>query len=421
MTSSWQRLDNAAKIFPSSSNKTDSHVFRFTCELYENIDPAILLHAFKSTLDIFDFYKVTLKRGFFWHYLEPTDFDATVSEEKNHLCGAMYNRHQTGPLLELTYFGRRINFEIFHVLSDGTGALSFLRVLVSKYLSEKLGIDEPAIDFDASRAQMQDDSFFKYYSGAELPSQRKTKSCQIQGPKYRENRLRGITGTMSTGTLLRLAHDHNATLTVFLSACLSLAISEVLSNQEKKKPVILCVPVNLRRFFPSQSMRNFFTTIYVPYYFSEHSATLSDVIETILAEFNDELREENVKKLLNFYSSAENHPIAKIIPLKIKDLYLGFAYRRNLQHSTATISNIGVVQMPDVFDEHIRNFEVCSGTKKLHVCLCSYLDKLSISFTSPFLSADIERIFFRILNNMGAEIEIISNDPDEYLETGDQE
>ena len=34
-TGRWRSLDNAAKIFPATSGKKDSRVFRFACELYE--------------------------------------------------------------------------------------------------------------------------------------------------------------------------------------------------------------------------------------------------------------------------------------------------------------------------------------------------------------------------------------------------
>jgi hypothetical protein len=46
----WMRLDNAAKIFPSNTNEKDTKVFRFVCELKEEIDRDTLQRALDKTL-----------------------------------------------------------------------------------------------------------------------------------------------------------------------------------------------------------------------------------------------------------------------------------------------------------------------------------------------------------------------------------
>ena len=66
----WRRLDNSAKIFPVISNKKFSSVFRISATLKEKIQPEILQHAVEVVLNYFISYKVKLKKGFFWYYLE---------------------------------------------------------------------------------------------------------------------------------------------------------------------------------------------------------------------------------------------------------------------------------------------------------------------------------------------------------------
>ncbi|MDR1117103.1 MAG: hypothetical protein LBL09_02510 [Oscillospiraceae bacterium] len=419
MNNDWKKLDNAAKIFPSSIHHTDTHVFRFVCELNEPVDAEVLQSAFEATLDEFDSYNVILKRGVFWYYLEPADLSPEVYMESSKICAGIYNKQEKNLLLSVTYFKCRINLEIFHVLTDGTGALNFLRMLITKYLSKKHKIDEPPLDFDASKTQMQDDSFLKYYSGESLFRMKAKKlrpAAQLQGFRYWEERLRVITGTMRTSDVLRLAHEHNTTLTIYLCACLYTAIANVMSTRDRKKPVVLCVPVNLRKYFPSESVRNFFATTYVPYNFSQRDGSFSDIVASVSNAFKDNLTEENLGFILNNYSAAENNIIAKIAPLKIKDAYLRRAYMKNIKNSTATLSNVGVVKMPPELEKYIRSFDVLSATEKLHVCLCSYNDTLSISFTTPFRSSDVERNFFRIFTGAGVRVEIASNDLDEQEE-----
>ena len=413
MRRDWEKLDNAAKIYPSTQIKTDTHVFRFSCELYEDIDKDILQLALDETIEIFDLYRVILKRGIFWYYLEKSEIMPKVAEEHTAICSKLSDTNDGSLMVEVTYYRKRINLEMFHVLTDGSGGMSFLRTLVCKYLSLRLNIDEPPLDYDASRSQMQDDSFDRYYSGSKNWKRDKAKpACQLAGLKYTENRLRVITGHMSTKGVLEKAHEHGATLTVYLAACLAYAISDVLSVREKKKLLTLCIPVNLRRYFPSESIRNFFATLYIPCLLSLGNEEFEHFIATIRNGLAEKVTEENLTKILNGLSAAENNLFAKIVPLRIKDVFLRLFYKRNLKNYTATISNVGVFQMPEEFQGHIRAFNVTAGTSKMHVCICSYLDKLSISFSTPFLSTEVERRFFRIFSFADLDVELTVTNTD---------
>ena len=85
------------------------------------------------------------------------------------------------------------------------------------------------------------------------------------------------------------------------------------------------------------------------------------------------------------------------------------AYNQNNRGVTAALSNIGVVTFPEEINKYVRQFGVFCSTSHIQVCICSYMDNFVISFSSPFLSTDIQRRFFRILTSMGADVEITSN------------
>ena len=53
----WRRLDNAAKIFPCTSTKADTKVFRFSCELTEPVDQPTLQLALERALEVFPGYR----------------------------------------------------------------------------------------------------------------------------------------------------------------------------------------------------------------------------------------------------------------------------------------------------------------------------------------------------------------------------
>ncbi|MEG1887178.1 MAG: hypothetical protein RR177_03540 [Oscillospiraceae bacterium] len=414
MKNGWKRLDNAAKIFPTASYKSDSQVFRFSCELYKKIDMEILQTALDETIQVFDIYRYVMRRGLFWYYLESSDIEPIVEEEHKKIFADIYDCNHKNLLFSVSFFECRVNLETYHVLSDGTGAMNFLKLLMNKYLSMKKNLPEPSLDYDASQTQMQDDSFLKYYRGSKNKDYVKPQvSLQIKGPKYLDDKIKVITGCISTPAILAKSREHGVTATAYLAACMMCAIAENSSVSAKKKPIILCVPVNLRKHFPSQSARNFFGTVTINYDFSKEPADFESIVQEINIQLRKKLTTESLSQNMDGYSALEHNIVAKIVPLFLKNIILKYAYRISMKMSTGTISNIGVVTMPREFDDDIRQFEVSSSTTRIQTCICSYNDAMTISFTSPFISTDIQRSFFRHLQKDGFNVEITANLVDE--------
>ena len=67
----------------------------------------------------------------------------------------------------MSYYKNRINFEVFHALTDGTGAMHFLMELVKNYLQEthpSAELPELFPDENITGRDMEEDSFSQYYS-----------------------------------------------------------------------------------------------------------------------------------------------------------------------------------------------------------------------------------------------------------------
>ena len=414
MKNNWNKLDNAAKIFPAASSKADSQVFRISCELKAKVRPDTLQKALDETIKEFPVYQCVLKRGLFWYYLESTDIKPTVCEEHKPPCSAIYSKYKKGLLFEVTYYRSRINLEVYHVLSDGTGAMLFIKALLTKYLALAHTLKEPRLDYGASAMQMETDSFQKYYNDEKTIRKTKPKTaCKIRGPRYSEDRLKVVTGRFSVKDTLAVAHQYHTTLTGFLCACIMHAINEELPVRAKKKPVILAVPVNLRNYFPSESARNFFSLTFTDYDYYTQSSKFEDVIKKVDADFKHNLSQENLANSINMYAAVERNIFSRIVPLVVKDLCLGAAYRLSASRSTATISNIGIITVPDELADLVQAFDIYVSTNKVQACVCSYRDILSVSFTSPFISSDIQRSFFRHLTDFGIAVELSTNLTDE--------
>ena len=235
----WWRLDNAAKIFPSTSSAHDSKVFRFFCELEEAVEPAALQSALDRTMERFPIYRCVLRRGWFWYYLEDSPLPAAARPEELPPCFPIYPSLRRSLLFRVLYYRRRISLEIYHVLSDGAGALDFLRDLVYEYLR----IRHPEAGFPAgsvlapgvSERQKEADSFQKYY---EKPARRfglSPSAYQICGERLPKNQLAILEGRIPTRELLACARSRGVTLTELLTAVLLRAIYDGMRVRDRKK------------------------------------------------------------------------------------------------------------------------------------------------------------------------------------------
>lgn len=410
----WSRLDNAAKIFPPTSNKQDTKVFRFCCQLNEWVDRETLQLATERTLESFPIFRSVLKHGLFWYYLEKTELVPIVEPEYRPPCGQIYDPNSRNLLFEVTCYRDRINLEVYHSLTDGTGALQFLKTLVCNYLAIKYPQTRqdllPEIEYDASATDRDEDSFSKYYDPHHQAKRtRGRKSAQLKGAKVPEGRIRIIEGIMPVREVLQLAKSYQTTLTVLLTSMMLIAFAEEIPLRKRKRPVVLDVPVNLRNYFHSDTARNFFGVIKVGYNFSEGPGTLEDVICKVREEFARELTADQLGARMAALSKAEHNYVARAVPLILKDMILWMADNINEAYMAGSISNIGKIEMPQAAQPYVRRFDVFVSTEKLQACVCSYGSELTVSFTSAFRSTNVQKNFFRQLTAAGIPVEIQSN------------
>lgn len=410
----WKKLDNAAKIFPPTSTGKDTKVFRFACELYDYIDADLLQHALDRTIKRFSYYRFVIRKGLFWYFFEESSTPPLVKEESEPPCSKIYNVDVPQLLFEVTYYKKRINLEVFHALSDGTGAMQFLKTLVTYYLTEKyahaLHDDIPTIQYDASQGQMVNDSFSKYYSKEKIKGKKKDKRAyRMKDIRLPENRIGVIEGCVQVKEMLSLVRRHGATVTEYLTAALIHSIHQTMRVTDEKLPVTVSIPVNLRNFFPSESSRNFFGVINVSHNFKQQGHEFTDILEGVKQSFKLQLTRENLGQIINRFTSLEHNVATKIVPLAIKIPSLKVAGLVADMGVTAAISNIGKIDLPPQLRDYVRLFDVFSSTQKLQICLCSYQDNMVISFTSPFVNTDVQRCFFRLLTREGIEVELNTN------------
>ena len=410
----WRSLDNAAKLFSAASSPKDTRVFRFYCELKEEVKEEILQEALNQTIQKYPVFLSVMRKGLFWHYLEKSELRPVVREEYKEPCSSLYVRDKKTLLFEVTYYKKRINFEVFHALTDGTGATEFLRELVKNYLylihEEDLGPVELSNQYLTVKDQ-EDDSFSRYYD-PDFPRKKKKKIRAVQikkgGKGYEELQINEA--SMSVKELLGIAREKKVSMSVLLTAAFICAIHEEMSRMQEKKPVILMVPVNLRKIFPSDSMLNFFGYIEPGYQFGEGKDSFEDVLEAVKLYFQENLSKEHMAGRMNELIAIEKHKILKWAPLELKNRCIRAGAKMAEQEVTAVLSNMSVVKMPEDYAQYIEKFGVYTSTNRTELCICSFQDTLSLGFTSRYDSTNIQRNFYRILKELGASVKVAEPD-----------
>ena len=406
----WNRLDNAAKVFPAASSVLDPRVFRCACELYDEVTPQLLQEALDETMGEFPYFRSTIKKGLFWYYLEESNLSAEVAEEQRLPCSPIYSRDRHTLLIAVNYHRNRINLEIFHALTDGTGGLRFFQRLLMAYLHRRyLSVHGQLHATHYQRDQIIQDGYSKYYSKVRPGRRKKRSAFQLKGERNEQFRFGMITCHLSARALLSLAKEKEATMTELLAVYLMEAIHGRMSVMEEQYPVVLSIPVDLRRYFPTDSMRNFFGVILVGHDFSAQGQSFGDILANVKAQFSQQLSEQAVRERMSLMTSIEKNWVAKAIPLVLKSPGLRMGNSLFDRSFTAGLSNVGELTMPPGYAPYVRLFDVFSSTKKLDVCLCSYQDTVSISFTSSFAAMDIQQRMIGALSRLGLDVTVDSN------------
>lgn len=416
--SKWYRIDNAGKLFPSTNKKENSSIFRIAVVMKNHVQKENLQRALDTILERFPMFKVRLKMGIFWWYLDENSNAAIVQEEIEYPCGKMNMANNNWYLFKVLYYKNRISLEVFHSITDATGAIEFMKSLIYYYLKYS-GFDvsdEENILFAHENVKEHDhaDSFLSHYTKNKASGENGALAYHINGTKYDIFGNNVISGIVSVAEIKSAGRKYSATITEFLSAVLVYSIfSTRMKYGINKDPIVVTVPVNLRNIFPSKTLRNFFGVINVAVYIEENE-TFNTIIDKVRKEFKAKLNKENLKNI--FYSNVniENYLHIKLVPLFIKNFFVNYGFETMGENKkTITMSNFGNVQLSKNISKYIDHFEglVYPSTKSpVAVSFISIENELNISFIKNIKDTDFIEAFFKTLSiDNNIKVKVYSN------------
>jgi len=420
-SSQWYRLDSAAIIFPAVTSKKITTLFRLSCDFNETINIQLLQAALEKIIDRFPYFRVHLKRGLFWYYFETNPNIPRVVSDTNVPCAKLAWKEKGVFPFRVTYHEKRLAVEFSHVITDATGALIFLKSLAACYLDLK-GISlqrGKGIFYHDEKPDPEEteDAYRKFFKG-NLPFpvvQKKAFCIPYHMGKWHFYYI--TTGIIPLKPLMDKAHEYNVTLTTFITAVLFQTLQDFMIDLYKHrfiksyKAIRIMLPINLRKMYSSKTLKNF--SLYVIPGVDPRLGiyTFSDIIKTVDLYLKMEVNEKNIMQQLSRNVQGAN--FIKFLPLFLKNIVFSYFYAYYGKSSyTTSISNLGLIDLPEDMKPHITRFEFYPQpmhTIRINSSSLSYGDKFYISFGRTGKETEIEKRFFRKLINMGIPVKIETN------------
>lgn len=413
----WRKLDNSAKLFPIVGNKKFSSIYRMSVVLTQDIKPELLKTAVEQTLEIFSSFKVCLKKGFFWYYLEENEKEIKVFLEDTYPCRFINKKLTNGYLFKVTYYKTKINIEIFHALTDGSTAIEFVKTIVYHYLNlyypntfqEKFSVKNIEAD-----TQNIEDSYLKNYEKKLHAKENSQKAYILKGKKLLPYQV-GIThGFISLKPVIKTCRRLKVTVSEYFTAILIYVIYQERQKEKlDRRPIKVCIPVNLKKYFASTTTSNFFSYMTVVAKHKKIDLTDFDlVLAFVRNHFNNKLQKEEIAKTMAHTVRLGNSIYIRMIPLTMKKLILKLIYSEIQKYTTTTFSNLGKINFLPEYEPYIDQFFFVIGperAEKIKCTACSYGNNIAFSFSSILQENKIEKAFFKFLEEQGIPNTIVTN------------
>ena len=416
LNKTWFDLDNAATIYPYSSNSQWICGYRIGFVLTEEIDPVVLRQAVQDIMPRFPSYFVQLRYGYFWPYLEKASEPPVVEEEHLHPCLPTPRWYTDKPALKIIYYKRRLCLETFHGIADGGATIAVLKALTAQYLRLK-GIDIPASEHivDITEQPTEEelaDCFKKVYDKSKKGMNRQESNSYQHPVKPVKNYNRLFQGLVPVADIKPYCKEHNITITEFLTAVYIYSLYQC-APASNKKPIKISVPVSLRPLFGLNSMRNFslFTNMGVTLK-QDKTSTLEDIHKALAGKLKEGTEKQVMEQNITMNVSTARNPVVRILPNGVKKPVLKLGYINGQNKFACSLSNLGVCKMPPEMKEHIDRMEVFLGGPRNAVgcAINSIDDKLNICFNVASKQTDLVRTFYRTLTGLGMRVRVESSD-----------
>ncbi len=404
----WYPLDTAATIYPLSMSRSWMPIFRLSAYLKEDICPELLQMALSIVICRFPYFSVTLGRGFFWYYMDGTRRHFRIKEESKRPFAVMNLTKFNAPCFRVIYYKKRISIEFFHLLTDGTGGMVFLKAILAEYF-RLLGKEVPSnCDFIDTQHTPDEREWANDFHKAD----------KVKASPFGRKRARQLRGSLSaqrphqilhiefdSDALRRISREKNSTVTAFLLTHLFFACKDAVAPGKGK--IQIQVPCNMRKYYPSVTLRNF-----AMYCILDLSPEEIEDFDRVLQHLNERLKEETSKEALTHQMVAGTKLVGS---LRFVPLFLKAPITRRFYPLfsdlilTTTLSNLGIISLPDSIADQVEKMDFVLGTTVQNRATCSmvtYRDRAVLSIFKATSHPGFEEALCKRLKEHGLTLTI---------------
>jgi NRPS condensation-like uncharacterized protein len=425
----WFRLDTSAQIYPALESAENTNIFRIWAKMDEEINVELVHKALEIIKPRFPYFNVHLRTGLFWHYFEENTNPSKIWPDTPQPCERLYPIYNNGYLYLIRAYKNNLSMECSHVLTDGAGALEFLKTLIAHYLILEGKIDKEPDGImkigETPDPEEYEDAFPKIVEQDKDildDSPRQRSLFNTDGVFHQKDTLlplgkyKVIIGTVPFVDLKALSKQYECTITELLSALYVEALihiqHEQVKNPKKHKNIGLEIPVNMRVLYPIKSMRNF-SLFVVPRFDPKKIDKFEDIIAFLKPYMKKHVTKEFLLTMAQDNFSLTQDKVIKWVPIFIKNFVI--RYLSNTQgHAqfSGDISNLGAIRLPKELEEHVEDMGVLLGPTYHSMTGCGvvgYKDHIHINFGRINKHPRVEKHVFRRLVEMGVHVSIRSN------------
>ena len=461
----WYELDAFAKTYSSIISEGRTTCFRLSALFSENIDLEILQKVTISLEKKYPFYNSELKKGIFWNYLQQKKAHFMIEEEKTYPCTDI----QKDNPLRIIYFNNKLSIEIAHFLTDGKGAALFFKDLIEEYLEKRYFLENFEKDkkdnliyktekkkeieiekinkiinfgkkinknekdfenkkseknfFEKTRELLGNDSGLKnsqkneYVDLYEKYMRKVSKETTIKSAFHlpmkilEKGQYHITTGEIDVESLKEESKKYGTTIGKYL---LSVYFKILLDRySQTKNPIVIGVPVDLRKIFEETTYRNFFINITPSMDASLGAYSLSEIITYLDNYFALKITKKEFYKSIYKAMNPMQNIIIKSVPYLIKRMFFPFIFDYYGERGYTTgFSNLGIFKVNKKYEKYLKGFRFLpppSKRCKIKMGVISDCNKVYVNFGNLTANYDIERDFFVYLRKRGIKSKIITN------------
>ncbi len=413
----WFSLDNAAKIFPAIITEEVTTVFRLTAVLKQPVRIKALRKAVLKAEKRFPYYKVQLKKGFFWYYLEHLPRHIPIEADDQPCC----RKFSKGDLLiRIPVKNNRISIEFSHILTDGGGAFEFLKTVLILY-GQAYGRSIPG-EYNYNNPEEEvseeeyEDAYKRYFKENIPPTVKKTKAFHLPFAIKPPPRFERFNVILSLKQIKNLADEKGVSITVYLVSVYLRTLQEIYESPrasrkyKKNKMLRIQVPVNLRKIFSSGTMRNFSLFVMPEIDMRLGHYTFEEIIKTVYHQIQLETDEKLINKNISRNVGSEKKIYVRSIPLVIKSMVLKMKHKSlGPSQYSGVVTNLGKAKLPveteDMIDHFVFTPPPPNNLLKINCGIIGFEDKLVLSFGNITTSGEFEQKFLEFLEARDIQVQ----------------